>query len=91
LLEAQIQRALRYPGLAQARRQQGVVLLHFTMDREGNVLTADIRKSSDFVLLDQESLDLIHRAEPLAKPPPEAPGDPIELTVPVLFHLPGYR
>ena len=87
LLLARLQQAKRYPLPAQARRQQGVALLHFTMDRDGNVLTAEIRKSSGYDLLDQESLDLVRRAQPLPRPPADVTGDPIDLVVPVEFHL----
>ena len=87
LLLARLQQAKRYPLSAQAHRQQGVTLLHFTMDREGRVLTANIQKSSGYDALDQESLALIQRAQPLPEPPAEVTGDPIELVVPVEFSL----
>ncbi len=77
----------RYPYEAQYRHEQGVAYLRFTMDRNGKVLSARIEKSSDHASLDQETLALIRRAEPLPKPPPEVPGDPIELTVPIQFFL----
>ncbi len=77
----------RYPSMAQYRRQEGVVYLRFSMDRTGKVLSARIEKSSGIDVLDQETLALIHRAEPLPPPPPEVPGDPIELVVPVQFYL----
>ena len=79
----------RYPEQAQYRQEQGVVYLHFSMDRTGKVLSARIAKSSGFGDLDQETLALVHRAEPLPPPPTEVPGDPIELTVPVQFFLHG--
>jgi protein TonB len=91
LLLARLEQAKHYPMAAQERRQQGVVLLHFTMDRDGQVLTADIRKSSGYDLLDQEALALIRRAQPLPKPPPDVIGDPIALAVPVEFFLKSGR
>ena len=87
LLVGRLERFKRYPYEAQFRRQQGVVYLHFTMDRSGKVLTASIGKSSGFDALDQEALALVHRAEPLPPPPREVTGDPIELTVPLQFFL----
>jgi periplasmic protein TonB len=87
LLVGRLERFKRYPYEAQYRHQQGVVYLHFTMDRSGRVLTAAIGKSSGFDALDEEALALIHRAEPLPAPPREVTGDPIELTVPVQFFL----
>lgn len=87
LLLARLEAAREYPQIAQSRRQQGVVMLHFTMDREGRVLSAEIRKSSGYPLLDLESLAMIRRAQPLPKPPSEIPGDPVDLVVPVEFFL----
>jgi periplasmic protein TonB len=87
LLVGRLERFKRYPEEARFRRQQGVVYLHFTMDRYGKVLTASIEKSSGFDALDQEALALIHRAEPLPPPPHEVIGDPVELTVPLQFFL----
>ena len=79
----------RFPPEAQEQGEQGVAYLHFTMDRDGKVLSASIAKSAGYADLDQETLALIQRAQPLPKPPPEVPGDPIALTVPVQFFLRG--
>jgi protein TonB len=87
LLLGRLEQFKRYPRSAQSRHQQGVAYLRFTMDRNGKVLSAKIDRSSGFALLDEETLALIHRAEPLPIPPPEVPGDPIELVVPVEFFL----
>jgi protein TonB len=87
LLLGRLERFKRYPALAQFRRQQGVAYLRFTMDRQGKVLSATLQKSSGFSSLDDEALALIHRAEPLPPPPPEVPGDPIDLVVPVEFSM----
>jgi periplasmic protein TonB len=65
--------------------QHGVVLLHFTMDRDGKVLTAKIEKSSGFDALDQEALAALQRAQPLPIPPVELPGATLDLIVPVDF------
>jgi len=87
VLLGRLEQFKRYPGVAQRRRQQGVAYLRFTMDRKGKVLSASIDKSSGFDALDEETLALLHRAEPLPVPPPEVPGDPIALVVPVQFSL----
>ena len=77
--------AKRYPPSAQAAKQKGVVLLRFTMDRDGKVLSAGIEHSSGFAALDQEALAAIQRAQPLPAPPPEVLGNPLDLIVPVEF------
>jgi protein TonB len=88
-LSAWLQRYKRYPRLAQEQHQEGVVYLRFAMDRQGRVLSARIDKGSGFALLDEEVSALIERAQPLPAPPPEVPGERIELTLPVQFSLRG--
>jgi periplasmic protein TonB len=86
-LVAWLEKYKRYPRVAQEQRQQGVVHLRFTIDREGKVLASEINKSSGFELLDDEVLALIQRAQPVPAPPPEVAGNRIELLVPVSFSL----
>jgi protein TonB len=86
-LVAWLEKYKRYPRVAQEQRQQGVVHLRFTIDREGKVLASEINKSSGFELLDDEVLALIQRAQPVPAPPPEVTGNRIELLVPVSFSL----
>lgn len=86
-LLGRLQRFKRYPDAARSRREEGVVHLAFTMDREGRVLAASVSKGSGFPELDAETLALVRRAEPLPPPPAEMPGNPVALTVPVRFSL----
>lgn len=76
-----------YPASARARRQQGVVLIHFTLDRTGAVLAVALAQTSGFALLDREALTLPRRASPLPQPPEDVKGQRIELVVPVEFHF----
>jgi protein TonB len=77
----------RYPAVARARHQEGVVTIRFTMDREGRVLARGIERSSRVAALDGECLMLLERAQPLPPPPPSIAGDRIELVVPINFLL----
>ncbi|SKC74373.1 energy transducer TonB [Paraburkholderia hospita] len=87
LLLGRLQQFKRYPADAQARNQQGVAYLRFTMDRKGRVLTFQLEKTSGYTLLDEEALALIQHAQPLPAPPPSVAGDPLELVVPIEFFL----
>lgn len=86
-LLAHLERHKRYPRLAQARRQEGVVKIAFTLDRRGNVLAASVRGPSGHRLLDAEAMEMLDRAAPLPPPPPEVEGDTVELVVPVQFFM----
>jgi periplasmic protein TonB len=84
---AWLARHKQYPRTAQAQHQQGTALLHFTIDRQGHVLSHQLARGSGFTLLDEEAEALIQRAQPLPAPPSEMPGQQIELTVPIQFTL----
>lgn len=86
-LLAQLQRFKHYPPEARSAHIEGVVMLHFIMDRSGKVLSADIAKSSGRPALDREALALVHRAEPLPVMPDSMPGATFEAVVPVDFAL----
>ena len=86
-LVRQLQRFKRYPGEAQSRREQGVVLLSFSLDRTGHVLAHSIAHSSGYPALDDEVMAMILRAEPLPAFPASMPQPRLDLTVPIRFSL----
>jgi periplasmic protein TonB len=86
-LMRQLQRAKRYPPAAQARREEGVVLLSFSIDRSGHVIAHSIARSSGHAALDNEVLDMIMRAQPLPPFPESMTQTQIDLTVPIRFSL----
>ncbi|WP_332361620.1 MULTISPECIES: energy transducer TonB family protein [Asaia] len=86
-LLARLERFKRYPPQAQAEHQEGTPMLRFTMDRKGHVLAASIVRPTGYTLLDEETLALVRRAEPLPEPPDTIEGATLTLTVPVEFYL----
>ncbi|MFT4091499.1 MAG: TonB family protein [Asticcacaulis sp.] len=86
-LMSHLERNKRYPSEARSRRQQGVVWVRFSMDREGRVLSSKVDRSSGHAALDREALNMLKRSVPLPKPPEEVSGNPIEITVPVEFFI----
>jgi protein TonB len=76
-----------YPYDARIHREQGTVRLHFRMDRTGHVLSYEVVGSSGSASLDDEARAMIQRAQPLPPPPPDFPGDILDLIVPVVFSL----
>lgn len=86
-LLAHLERHKRFPSQAQARRLRGTVLVAFSLDRSGRVLTQAVNTSSGHASLDAAALDMLVRAQPLPPPPPEIHGAVLQLTVPVRFFL----
>lgn len=86
-LVRQLQRFKRYPPEAQSRSEQGVVLLGFTLDRTGHVLSHRIARSSGYADLDNEVTAMITRAQPLPPFPATMTQPSIDLMVPIHFSL----
>jgi protein TonB len=86
-LQAWLEKHKRYPRRAKLRNEQGVALLRFFVTRAGEVTDFGIERSTGHLLLDEEVLEMIQRAQPLPKMPPEMRGSRVELLVPVQFFL----
>lgn len=82
-----LQRYKNYPAEARSHNEQGIVLLRFSLDRSGHVLTHHIVRSSGYADLDNEVIAMITRAEPLPPFPASMPQARVELTVPIRFSL----
>jgi periplasmic protein TonB len=82
-----LQQYKRYPSEAQSRGEQGVVMLAFTVDRSGHVLSREIVRSSGYRELDNEVMSMIDRAQPLPSFPASMSQAKLDLTVPIRFSL----
>ena len=86
-LVATLERSKRYPSEARARGEQGVAQLAFSIDRHGGVHHARIVSSSGFSALNEATLALVERAQPLPTPPPELGGAEIAIVVPIRYNI----
>ncbi len=87
LLHAWLAKHRDYPRTARMRRQEGVVMLYFAIDRDGHLLRYRIERSSGFDLLDQAAEAMIQRAAPLPPVPAELFRERFEVVVPVRFTI----
>ena len=87
LLFKQLQRFKSYPSGARARNEQGVVMLAFTVDRNGHVLSRQIVTGSGYPDLDAEVLTMIERAQPLPAFPASMTQAQQDFSVPIRFSL----
>ncbi len=85
-LLAHLEQHRRYPAAARARRAEGVAHVQFRMNRQGQVLSAEIQRSAGSAALDRAALETLRRAQPLPAIPDDRP-DPLQLTVPVEFFV----
>jgi protein TonB len=86
-LAAHIERFKRYPQEARAHEEQGVARVAFTIDHEGRLLTSRIVQSSGSATLDEETLAMLARAQPMPRPPEQLSDSKLSFVVPVRFSL----
>jgi protein TonB len=77
----------RYPRQARVRAHQGTVRVAFVLDPQGHVVRSHIVKSSGSSILDQETLDLLERAQPFPVPPAGTGSRDLFLEVPISYAL----
>ena len=87
LLIAWLNQHKDYPPAVKKKKQQGTVVLAFSIDRSGTVLTSRVQKSSGYPLLDQAAFDMLARANPLPAMPDSMPRQRLRLAVPIEYSL----
>ncbi len=87
LLIAWLNQHKDYPPVVKKKKQQGTVVLAFSIDRSGTVLTSRVQTSSGYPLLDQAALDMLARANPLPAMPDSVPRQRLRLAVPIEYSL----
>jgi protein TonB len=86
-LAAHLERFKRYPDKARARGDQGTATVAFTIDHEGRLVASRIVQSSGSETLDEETLAMLVRAQPLPKPPDNVLDRELSFMVPVKFNI----
>jgi protein TonB len=72
LISGHLQRFKRYP--AAAHGAVGKVTVRFVLNRAGEVIASEVTKSSGNSVLDRETIDILHRANPFPPFPAAKPG-----------------
>jgi len=87
-ISTHVQRFKRYPEYALARQLHGTTIVKFTIDRLGKLISSEIITRSGVAVLDQESLTLLARAQPLPSAPTHLIGHEFTFTMPIRFNPP---
>ena len=74
-----------YPEQAKTLGSEGLVLVTFTVDRQGAVHDARVIQSSGSSLLDDNALRTVSEAGPFPPPPSDLIGDRFSFTVPLRY------
>lgn len=86
-LRAWLEAHKTYPKRSKMRREEGVVTIHFAVDRRGRLLGGDVTRSSGYAGLDAEAMAMLNRADPFPSAPHSVRGERIEISTPVEFSL----
>jgi protein TonB len=86
-LAAHLEHFKRYPKEARTRGEQGTATVAFTIDHEGRLLSSRIVQSSGSATLDEETLAMLSRAQPMPKPPDNVLDSELSFVVPVRFNI----
>jgi protein TonB len=86
LSPAYLEASVATPGVDRQLTSACTAELAFSLDRQGRLTASRIVHSSGSATLDQETLDLVRRAQPFPPPPAGMPGDQVDLTVPIRFN-----
>jgi periplasmic protein TonB len=82
-LVAHLDRNKRYPD--DASRHDAEILVTFSLDRLGHVVSASIKKGSGFANFDAAALAMMRKADPVPAPPPLVADEGLNFTLPVIF------
>lgn len=82
-----LNRHKRYPTAAKKAKEQGVVVVSFTIDRRGELVASAIEKSSGHHLLDAAALALLQRAAPMPRIPDAMGLQTLTVSLPIDYSL----
>ncbi|WP_375459976.1 energy transducer TonB [uncultured Enterovirga sp.] len=86
-LVAHLDRNKRYPP--GGARRTAEILVSFTLDRTGRIVSASLLRSSGDPAFDDAALTMVRRADPVPAPPPLVADEGLTFTVPVVFRAKG--
>jgi protein TonB len=77
----------RYPKRARDLGQAGNLQIRIAIDRQGNLLDAQLATPTRYELLNKAAIDAVERSQPFAQVPQQLKGSRFEFTVPARFAL----
>ena len=86
-----VRRFFYYPDAALAMRTTGVVTMHFSVRRNGQIDRLEISKSSGNDGLDKAAYDIMHKAQPLPPIPDRMHTDRVDGDLPINFGVRSFN
>lgn len=85
----QLEEEKDYPFMSRRQKEEGVILIAISIDRQGHITSTTLLQASAHDRLNEEAIDLMDRVGALPAPPPELTGEVFHLVVPIEFFLNG--
>lgn len=86
-LVAHLDKHKRYP--AGGAQKSTEIVVSFTLDRLGHVVSVNLVKGSGDAAFDQAALDMVRRSDPVPPPPPVLADEGLSFSLPVIFRVKG--
>ena len=87
IIRPHLLRFYNYPASARSKSEEGVVVVSFTISRQGRLVSRRIAKSSGYSELDTEALATLQRAQPFPPPPPGLNDAQFAFTLPMRYNI----
>jgi protein TonB len=86
-LVAHLDKHKRYP--AERSQKTAEIVVSFSLDRMGHVLSTRIVKGSGDAAFDEAALAMVRKSDPVPQPPPLVADEGLNFTLPVIFRVKG--
>jgi TonB family protein len=86
-LVAHLDKHKRYP--AERSLKSAEIVVGFTLDRVGHVVSVNIVKGSGDAAFDEAALAMVRRSDPVPQPPPMIADEGLSFSLPVIFRIKG--
>ena len=87
-ISAYLELHLRYPKVPQRKDKEVTVMVALVLNRQGHVVSLGIANTSGDPLFDEAAMSMVHRSDPVPKPPAALTDDTFSYVLPVKFNKP---
>ena len=86
-IKGRVQDRVVYPSLSLKRGEQGTVHVHTSLSRDGAVVDVSADEEGNSPRLREAAIKAVKDAAPFPQMPESVPGDPVKITIPVVFEI----